>query len=109
MLKNANNMMLSAKVALVDLEVEDLAEDDLVDSNDEDLDELMYSLSDLVTWEILSNSLCEEDSDEQAAALAKVRISNYHSRSHLKRRIMVSPSLSTTPSMSLTPTAKRRE
>jgi hypothetical protein len=108
MLKNANNTMLSVRVVLVDL-AEDLVVDDLDDSSEEDSDELTYSLSDLVIWEILSSSLCEEDSDEAVAALAKVRISNYHSRSHLKSPIMVSPSRSTTPSMSLTPTVKRRE
>gem|GEM_PF-2342499 len=85
--KSANNTMLSARVALGALEV-----DDLVDSSDEDLDDfrvLTYSLSDLVIWVILSSSLCEEDSDEQAAALAKVRISNYHCRLALRSRIMV--------------------
>jgi hypothetical protein len=101
-------MTLSVRVALVDLD-EDLVVVDLADSNEEDSDELTYSLSDLVTSVILSNNLCEEDSDEQAAALAKVRISNYHSRLPLKRPIMVSPNRSTTPSMSLTPTVKPRE
>jgi hypothetical protein len=108
MLKNASSTTLSAS------EVDDLAAEALAVAGSEDLaeedsSELTYSLSDLAIWEILSNSLCEDDSDEQAAALAKVRISNYHSPSHLKRHITVSPSRSTTRSMSLTQMVKLRE
>jgi hypothetical protein len=100
--------MLSARVA------DDLVEEALVVAGSEDLveegfSELTYSLSDLETWEILLSSLCEEDLEDQAAALARVRISNYPSRSRLKRRIMVSPSRSIMRSMSLMLMVKRRE
>gem|GEM_PF-3591135 len=89
-------------------EAEDLVEEDLADSKEEDLDELTYSLSDLVIWEILLSSLWEGDLvHEQAAALAKVRIFNYHlllvSRSH----IMVSPNRSTMSSIRSTPMVRQ--
>jgi len=72
-LKNANNTTLSENEGLVVCEAE---HEGLVVS--EVCEEQTYSLSDLAIWEILLSSLCEEDLDEQANALAKVRISNYH-------------------------------